>query len=75
MEFNGYRGRRGGPGKMGWAWALVLLIGAPSAARAEGPKRIVLLGDSTTYGYALDRPYGQILSEILTARGIAGARD
>ena len=55
---------------MGWAWALVLLIGCAMAARAASPKRIVLLGDSTTYGYALDRPYGQILSEILTARGI-----
>jgi lysophospholipase L1-like esterase len=41
------------------------------ALGASAPKRIVLLGDSTTYGYALDRTYGQILSEILTARGIA----
>jgi lysophospholipase L1-like esterase len=70
VEFNGYRGRGGGPGKMGWVWALVLLIGCATTAPAASPKRIVLLGDSTTYGYALDRPYGQILSEILIARGI-----
>ena len=70
VEFNGYRGRGGGPGKMGWACALVLLIGCAPTAPAASPKRIVLLGDSTTYGYALDRPYGQILSEILIARGI-----
>jgi lysophospholipase L1-like esterase len=49
---------------------VLALLGARGAA-AEGirARRIVLLGDSVTYGYALDRTYGQILGELLAARG------